>query len=174
MNKLSWMDRVKFLLVRGSEINLGEEPLSEENADDAIELLTFAANKSPKFLLRETIMSGGSEMVSLALAVLFAQADDKFLSERYVKGVAYEMLIFKDPPAILDFVEYLRSKELGRGFGSRPQKIVKKVMESWPTDTIEKYMSNYREEMKSLVLLVHPKYKDYHSELIRLLMDKEL
>ena len=134
----------------------------------------FAANKSPKFLLRETIMSGGSEMVSLSLAILFAQADDKFISEKYVKDVAFEMLVFKEPTIILEFVEYLKSKELGRGFGSRPQKIVRKVMESWPTDTIEKYMSKHKEETRKLVRLVHPRYRDYHSELIRLLMDDEL
>ena len=174
MSELSWMDRVKFLLARGTEISLNEEPISDENANDAVELLLFAANKSPKFLLREIVMSGGSEMMSLALAVLFARADDKFISKNYVKDVSFEMLVFKDPPIILEFVEYLRSKQLGRGFGSRPQKLVRKVMESWPTETMENYISKYKKETKKLVILVHPRYKNYHSELIRLLMDKNL
>jgi len=174
MSELSWMDRVRFLLTRGSEVSLNGEIPTEENADGAIELLTFAANKSPKFLLRETIISGGSAMMSLSLAVLFAQATNEFLSEDYVKEVAYELLVFKEPSVILEFVEYLKSKQLGRGFGSRPQKIIRRVMEAWQVETIEKYILNHQDEMKSLVRLVHPRYNDYHGELIRLLMDDDL
>ena len=151
-----------------------EGDLNEEHASEAIKLLKFACNKSPKFLLRETVISGGSNMSILALAILYAQASEEFLSEKYVKDLVYELLIFKTPPDLLEFVEYLKSKMLGRGFGSRPQKLIRRVMETWQIDTLETYILNHQNDLTDLVRLVHPRYSNYHGELIRLLMDDDL
>ena len=64
------------------------------------------------------------------------------------------------PGQLLQFVELLKSKKLGKGFGSRSQKWVRDVIESWNVWKLEEYTLKYPTALNSLVRLVHPRLTD--------------
>lgn len=162
--------------ITGSMKNIKSELISYQEVDLAISLLNFVANENPQLLLDETaaISISHQTMVSLALAMLMGGADEEYIKDKIVKERVFFMLSQLEPDQLVEFIEYLQCKILGRGFGSRPQKIVKKIMESWDSRTIEHFIYHYEIPMKYLIKAVHPKYKGYRGELIKVLLDNEL
>lgn len=164
------------LLVRGSvSEDSGLSP--DVDAEAAVEVLTRTAQTQPKFLIeaiRDVVQIRVDGMVIIALAYLSAKAPDEFLAKRGTQVYIMNMLSVYDPPALLEYVEMLRSKELGRGFGVRPQKWVLDVMQAWRVETLKDYARDFPKELCSLVRVVHPKYTGAKGDVIKmaLQMDK--
>lgn len=152
------------LLVTGQS---SEKDSEKFDVDKAIEIISTAAQSSQEFLntIEEVIQVGIDRMVMLALAVFLAKADSSILE----KHTATINLLFNQfgPPKLLELVEFLKSKVFGKGFGSRPQKIIRMVMEGWSLNNLKYYSTHYPKQLYSLTILVHPRYNGNRGRLIK-------
>lgn len=163
-------ERVLDIIIRGSFP--GMEKLDPDIvAMEAIETLSKVAKHNPKMLLkavRDAVEISIDGMVIVALAILTASASEEFLKDRENSNSIISILGVYGPPKLLEYVEYLKSKVFGRGFGSRPQKWVRTVMEGWRIDMMDVFLSKHTIAFYSLVRLVHPRF---HGSRGKLLMD---
>lgn len=161
------------LLITG-QCSQTEKVDPDEAVTQAIKLFSIAAQKTPQSFLNtieKTIEVKIDGMVMIALAVLVSKANDSFLQKDNTSSSFITFLSVYGPPKILEFVEYLKSKHFGRGFGSRPQKWVRAVMESWPLTILQKFSINHHKEFYSLIMLVHPRYHGKRGKYVRNFLD---
>ncbi len=143
---------------------------AEDQAKEALPLLISAAQKDPEFVLRAACFARDANMkgmLKLGLACVAGQASDDFLARQEVKECASSLLSTFHPGQLIQFVELMKSKQCGRGFGARPQKWVASVMESWSEDKTEQYTLKYPTAFNSLLRLVHPKLDKKNGDLSR-------
>ena len=134
---------------------------ADEAAKEALPLIIDASKKDALYLLKAAIFARKANMkgmVKLGVAALSSNASDKFLLEN--RPAIVELLSTFHPGQLIQFVELLKSKSLGKGFGSRPQKWIKSVMESWTSDRLEEFTLKYPKDLYSLTRLAHPNFKD--------------
>jgi len=140
---------------------------AEDAAKEALPLIIKAAKTDPLFLLkaaafaREANMKG---MVKLAVAALSANAKDDFLIKN--RPAIVSLLSTFHPKQLMQFVDLMKSKVLGKGFGSRPQKWIQSVMEGWDADKVEYYTLQYSSDFYALLRLAHPNYTDSRGKLV--------
>ncbi len=151
------------------DINVGENL-----ADNAISLVSYAACVDPQLLLSEILTAASHNMSMLALAALVANAPDPYLNRISTKGDIHEVLIHRDPDQLLEFIEYLKNRAFGKGFGSRPQKMVRKAMEHWSTQTLQRYADVYPKSLYALLRLVHPRYKNSKGQVVQKLLNNPM
>lgn len=138
-----------------------EEIDSDLITEKAIEILICVAKEDPGVLLAiliDAVEIRMDSMVMLGLAVLTGHADSHFLSSE--KNAILDILCCYGPPKLLDYVELLRTKTFGRGFGTRPQKWIRSVMEFWGVNQVRYFRDANESAFYDLVKLVHPRY--YH------------
>lgn len=148
------------LLVTG-KCSQTEKVDPEEAVTRTIRIFSSAAQKTPQTLLkaiRETIEVKIDGMTMIALAILAGRANDSFLRKSNTSATFVMLLGAYGPAKLLEFVELSKSKVFGRGFGSRPQKWVRAVMESWSPESLKKFAKKCPKELYSLMILVHPRY----------------
>lgn len=152
-------ERVKKIIAMGTLYQPSDEPIiSDKHLDEMIAVLIACSKEDPGVLLTELYTNSSSHVAMVGLAVLSSAGPQDFLIDRNVRTAAIDILLQKNPIQILEFVEYIRSRTFGRGFGSRPQKWVRKVMEGWKKEELEKYLSSCPDEMHDLIKLIHPRY----------------
>jgi len=166
----SWRDRLSSLLMRGCEIDAITHTTDDNNAESAIQLFQFSAEKDPTFLLKETMAMSGSRMAPLSIAMLYACAPDEFLKNKDNRFNMHSILSDKIPSQLLECAEMLRSKTFGRGLGNRPQKALRRIMESWNSEDLEEFAIGQPRALYALVRLIHPRYNDFRGELIKSLL----
>lgn len=171
---LSWRDKLSSLLIRGCEVDVITHTTDESNVDSAIEHFKFAAENDPIFLLRETMAMTWSTMTPLSIAMLFSCAPDAFLNNAANRISIQKILLDKIPSQLLECIEIIKSKTFGRGFGSRPQKIIRSVMESWTTEDLKEFAVGQPKELYALIRLVHPRYNDYKGVIVKSILSREL
>ena len=141
----------------------------DDMTKEALPLLIERAKVDPEYLLKAACLARNSHMkgmVKVALAAINGSAKDAFLSQEHVRKAAVALLSTFHPGQLLQFVEMVKSKQFGRGFGSRPQKWVRSAMEMWNGKKLENYTLKYPAALNSLVRLVHPRYNDERKGLI--------
>lgn len=135
-------------------------------AKEAVPLFVEQAITNPEFLLkaagfaRQSHMKG---MVKVALAALLGHANEEFLNKH--KDDIVSILQTFHPGQLIQFVELMKSKTFGRGFGSRPQKLVARAMNTWSYTKTETYTLKYPKALNELLRLVHPKINADKSKL---------
>ena len=145
----------------------------DASAKEALQLFKKAARTDPQFLLKAAAFSRSGHMkgmVLLGLASLAGGASDSFLAHKRDQIIG--ILSTFGPNQLLQFVELMKSKALGRGFGARPQKWVQAVMESWSPDKLETFTLKYPASVKTLLRLVHPSYRDARRHLMTYVLDR--
>ena len=128
---------------------------------EAIPLIIEASKKDPTYLLKAAVFARKANlkgMVKVAIAALSTNASDKFLTDN--RNTIVNLLGTFHPGQLIQFVELLKSKQFGKGFGSRPQKWIRSVMENWTNERIEEHTLKYASDLYSLVRLVHPRFTD--------------
>ena len=152
------------LLVTGQS---SEKDSEKFDVDKAIEIISTSAQNPQELLstIEEVIQVGIDRMVMMALAVFLAKADSLVLE----KNTSTINLLFNQfgPPKLLELVELLKSKAFGKGFGSRPQKMIKMVMEGWSLNNLKHYSIHCPKQLYSLTMLVHPRYNGNRGRLIK-------
>ena len=167
---ISWRDRLKSLLSRGCEVDAITHTTDEDNVESAIKHFIFAAENDPDFLLRETMAMGGSTMTPLSIAILLSCAPDDFLNNTENRHTIQKILSDKIPSQLLECAEMIKSKTFGRGLGSRSQKIIRTVMESWTSADLEEFSIGQPRALYALIRLIHPRYNNYRGEIVRALL----
>lgn len=143
----------------------------DEQVKEALPLILEAAIKDPAYLLkaaqfaRKANMKG---MVKLGIAALSVNASLKFLTDN--RNSIVDLLATFHPKQLMQFVDLLKSKALGKGFGSRPQKWIRSVMESWSPEKVEENTLKYASDFYALLLLVHPRYTDSRANLVNYIL----
>lgn len=156
------------LLVTGKSAEY--EKIDDHAVTQTINTLAIAARKTPNKLLKaitnavEVRIDG---MIMIALAIFIGQAEEKILQQKDIKSTLFTLLDVYNPPKLLEFVELLKSKVFGRGFGSRSQKWVRSVMESWSIGNLRKFSIECPKELYSLIILVHPRYYGHRGSFIK-------
>jgi 60 kDa SS-A/Ro ribonucleoprotein len=147
---------------------------ADDAAKEALPLLVERAQKDPEFLLKAACVARNSHMkgmVKVALAAILGSAKEAFLEKDITRDAAIALLSTFHPGQLIQFVELIKSKQFGRGFGSRPQKLVRAAMEKWGYKKLENYTLKYPTALNQLVRLVHPRYKDGRGGLIKYILD---
>lgn len=147
---------------------------ADDAAKEALPLLVERAKKDPEFLLKAACVARNSHMkgmVKVALAAIAGSADERYISKDEVRDVAIALLSTFHPGQLIQFVELAKSKQFGRGFGSRSQKWVRATMEKWGYKKLETYTLKYPSALNQLVRLVHPRYTDGRAGLIKYVLD---
>lgn len=140
---------------------------AEDAAKEALPLIINASKIDPLYLLkaaafaREANMKG---MVKLAIAALSANAPNEFLITN--RPAIVSLLSTFHPGQLMQFVDLMKSKVLGKGLGSRPQKWIQSVMEQWDAKKVEDYTLKYPKDFYALLRLAHPNYKDARGKLV--------
>jgi hypothetical protein len=146
----------------------------DDAAKEALPLFISMSKKDPDYLLKAACFARNGHMkgmVKVALAALSGNANQRFLNRRKTRRGAVALLSTFHPGQLIQFVELCKSKVLGRGFGSRPQKWVRDAMEGWTPGKLEVYTLKYPGALNQLVRLVHPRYTDERGGLIRYVLD---
>lgn len=147
---------------------------ADDAAKEALPLLVERAKKDPEFLLKAACVARNSHMkgmVKVALAAIAGASDDRFLTKDEVREASIALLSTFHPGQLIQFVELCKSKQFGRGFGSRSQKWVRSAMEKWGYKKLENYTLKYPSALNQLVRLVHPRYTDGRAGLVKYVLD---
>lgn len=147
---------------------------ADDAAKEALPLLVERANKDPEFLLKAACLARNSHMkgmVKVALAAIAGSSSEQFLTKTTTRETAVALLSTFHPGQLIQFVELCKSKQFGRGFGSRPQKWVRAAMENWGYRKLETYTLKFPTALNQLVRLVHPRYTDGRAGLIKYVLD---
>jgi len=147
---------------------------ADDAAKEALPLLIERAKKDPEFLLKAACLARNSHMkgmVKVALAAISGSASEQFIDGDLTRETAIALLSTFHPGQLIQFVELVKSKQFGRGFGSRPQKWVRAAMEKWGYKKLENYTLKYPSALNQLVRLVHPRYTDGRGGLIKYVLD---
>lgn len=145
-------------------------------AQSAIDILTKVAQSTPDYLLnaiKDAVQIRIDGMVVVALAILTSSASINWLEKKQTVGTIVAILNEQGPPKLLEYVELLKSKGFGRGFGSRSQKWVRAIMEAWSESHISTYSTKYTLAFKSLLKLVHPRYQGKRGQLIKTILNSK-
>lgn len=169
----NWKQRIHNLLKAGCESgDLSNDQPEELNAIEAIDLISYAAETDPQFILYQLFTSASHNMAMLALAAVISKASKDYLEKDVVMDDIYDILLHRDPDQLLELIEYLKARTFGKGFGSRPQKMVRKAMESWQDSTLKRYVDVYPKSLYALLRLVHPRYKNARGDIVKVLLNK--
>lgn len=147
---------------------------ADDAAKEALPLLVDRAKKDPEYLLKAACVARNSHMkgmVKVALAAIAGSSDERFVSKDEIREVAVALLSTFHPGQLIQFVELCKSKQFGRGFGSRTQKWVRAAMEKWGYKKLETFTLKYPSALNQLVRLVHPRYTDGRAGLIKYVLD---
>lgn len=149
----------------------GEAPISELSEEEsAIELLSNAARTCPKDLwqvIKEAYALNHKGLLILAIAALLSNQID-FYDE--IKYYLYKIICKCSPLELLELLEYIKSKIFGGGLGSRSQKLLRWVLESWTLEDLKQYTAQFPTQTYALIRLVHPRYHDERGQLLKVIL----
>jgi len=146
--------------------------ISEKDVDKTIQIILQCARENPDWLLTEAILSPNSPMIPFVMAALFSKVDSSYFDDYNCMELINIIFGTQDAQKLLEFVEYLKSGSFGKKLGSRPQKIVKRIMESWDDTTLERHIRRQPNSFYGLLRVVHPKYTGNRGNLIRELIKR--
>lgn len=172
--KADWTQQVLNLVITGNIHGDKERKLADEDIEVALALLQQAAAESPRLLLEgllTALQHGVTSMTTICLAVLFSKANDKFFQQENNRALILNILSAFDAYNLLQLVEILKNKSFGRGLGSRPQKMIRNVMESWQIKDLENYIILQPSCVYALLRLIHPRYHGAMAKLIKNIID---
>lgn len=147
------------ILATGRFDNQPEDPY--DAAQEAINIIKNIASTRPNILLEMIFKVSRSDlaidMLPTAIACLICSSPSDYLMNKYVKKHIIAILIKFGPSKLLETVELVKSKVFGRGMGSTAQKLFKKIIESWDESTLIWYSNFYKDSVKHLTKIIHPK-----------------
>ncbi len=68
---------------------------------------------------------------------------------------------------LVEIVTSFKNKLFGKGLGSKYQKIIRKVMETWDFDRLEKELVFHNRYLYRLLRLIHPRFHGKKGQLLR-------
>lgn len=139
-----------------------------DDPEEAISLLKSAAVQDPELLFITLAKHPDSPIVILAVAAFLGNGQEDHFSA-IVKNDLFEIIIDHEIDDLILLVELLKSKIFGRGFGSRSQKLLRKVLEAWTITDLKNQIVANHQAVRDLICLIHPRFSD--TERSRLIKD---
>lgn len=171
-----WQDSLVRVMMTG--ILKNQFYRSADNMLDEIKpLMIRAAKTDPEFLLKAACFARDANMkgmVKLGIVALQGQASESFLNNHRNRLAIISLLGTFHPGQLIQFVELVKSRVFGRGFGARPQKWVRAVMENWDAERLETYTFKYPTHLNNLVRLVHPRYSASRGDIIKYILNERV
>lgn len=158
------------LIIKG-RVESGEK----DEEDVAIDLLKRSAKDYPEILwslIFEAFNYDGHGMAIPAMAAYLCSPTAENHFNFKIKKYFVNLLSTLNPVGLLELTEYIKSKIFGKGLGSRNQKILQKVVESWSVKILKEYASLYPEETSNLLKILHPKLDDEKGLIIKNIVNK--
>lgn len=166
-----WQTKISNLLSNGCELDSVPNITDDLMVQNAITLFCWGAQYAPKFLLDQLIIHALSPLSVFALAALVTNAPKEFCQDELNKCIFVDILLTKNPEELLEFVQIIRSKALGKGLGSGPQKLVRRTMQTWISPVLQEYCNRHPKSVYALVRLIHPKYTESQGKIIQQLLN---
>jgi hypothetical protein len=149
----------------------------DENEEDvAIDFLITSAQKHPEILLSVIAKAFTYDYIGMsipALAAYLCNSDGNHFNDK-IRFHIINLIESLDPAALLELVEYIKSKVFKGGLGSKNQKLIREVMERWSLDILKKYATSYPSELKTLLELIHPRFQGEKSFIIKTVTNKKV
>lgn len=174
MLSTDWKNQVHNLICTGNTRGDRKIEIDEKETALAIAILQHAATVAPEFLLESILTALNGEvagMTTISLVALFSKADAKFFKQENNRSILFNILLAYDAYNLLQLVKMLKQKSFGRGLGSRSQKMIRKVMESWTTENLKTFIILQPTYVYGLLRLIHPRYRGERATLVKDLLD---
>lgn len=173
MNLIVWKTQLYNLICTGF-LSPDKESVTEEDVNVSLQLLHQAVIEDPALLLDSltaAVQKNVFGMVVLSMSILLSKADSTYLSAPSTLNAIYFILSYCDAKDLLHLVKNLKYKTFGKGFGSKQQKIVKRVMEAWTVDNLKTLMIIQPKAVYALLRLVHPRFQGERGKLVKDLLN---
>lgn len=170
---MSWKEEFYNLVATGSSSGNYLPEISDKTVEKSLDLLSKIAVENPDYYL-ETLLTVGELMVNsmtnLVIAIFLSKSPDDFLSNPKVKSSLKNLLLSFDARQLEQLVKLLKSRSFGKGLGSRNQKIIRSVMETWSVEDLKAFMISQSKSIYNLLRLIHPRFNIQKSEIIKVLL----
>ena len=149
--------------------------VDKNEEDTAIDLLKKSAKDYPDVLWSLIYEAFGYDNLGMAIPAMAAYLTSSTTDNHFnfkIKKYFINLLSTLNPVTLLELTEYIKSKVFGKGLGSRNQKLLQKIIESWNSKTLKEYIDLYPEEVLNLLKILHPKLSDEKNEIIKNIVNK--
>jgi hypothetical protein len=149
------------------------DPIPESTLTTTISFLKNAAQYHSELYLELLIATCSLQitpMTSIAVGVLLSLAPNDFLTKSGQE--VYEIIKLYDAQQLYELVKLIKAKTFGRGLGSRNQKLIRRVMESWTADDLKALMVGQGKFVYNLVRVIHPRFTGNKAEILNVLLKR--
>lgn len=143
----------------------------EDDPQEVINLLKYSAVDDVQSLFAILVKYHTSPMVIPALAAVLGSTPTEYFTPQIKKDL-FQILITYEADDLALLLELIKSRVFGRGLGSRTQKLFRRVLESWTETDYKTQIVAFHSEVKSLVLLCHPRLQGVRGELVQSLFSR--
>lgn len=178
----NWQDQLINLLYTGNMAAINMQIISmlpypqEIDIDLAMSLLEQGVVEAPLLVLDHltaiTVESKATGMVRIALACLLSKVHSDFFQNPGNLTSIHFLLTSMNCNELKELTDLLKSKSFGKGLGSRPQKLIRKTMESWSIESLKTSIITEATALYSLIRLIHPRYHGSRAKIIKELLNK--
>lgn len=165
MKNNTLQDKLNNVIISGHAELKQIHKIKDKDIDEVIDILVSSADTIPNVMLTNILLNIGSSMTPLALAIFFARADNQILKDN--KDIIYNILDELNPERLLYTIEFLKSKYFGKGLGSKYQKMIRDIMESWDEATLIEVVNIQPYSLYDLLNIIHPKYSGERGKIIK-------
>jgi len=161
---MTWESEIKSLILFGK--------LNNETSDP-IDVLKITAEKDPELLLSliiDAFDNSASGMVIPGIAAILCGTDINLFNPK-VDEQLFELLASYSATELLLLTELIKSKVFGRGLGSKNQKIVRRILESWTEIDLKDNITLDNKSVYALIRLVHPRFKGSKGKIVKTLLN---
>lgn len=157
--------RIAFTGVLGDQY-YGRE---QDQAKEFIPLCVVAVEKDPRFLLNAALASRKANFKlfpKIAVAAMIAHCGAKSF-EKYEWDVV-NILSSYSPGQLLELILVLKSKTMGKGLGSRAQRVIGNAIVEQSAKKLENMVLSAREDVRRILRMIHPKHaKPEQADILR-------
>lgn len=158
------------LLYFGNTYTLSEEtPIDEESVDRGLKVLIESVKTNPKEILEILLdmyyKNKVTYMTLISLSALLSLCPIDFWNKN--RPVIVEILKYLPANNLKIVVKIIKSGSFSVKLGSRIQKAIREVMESWSVEVLEFYLINSCKDLYSLLRIIHPRYKGIKGKMIQ-------
>ncbi len=167
---MTWQDDFYKLIVTGEIPSITN---SEHKITEALKLLKQGIAEDPSFVietLTQSYQQGSTGMLPLTISLILTVTS---LNSILIPKVQ-ELLFQLDAKTLCELTSLLKNKIFGMGLGSKIQKLIRQVMESWTAEDLSFYITTQSKYLYSLLKLIHPRYDSDRGRIIRLWLYENL
>jgi hypothetical protein len=164
---VTWQEDLRQLIFTGQFQSAAEGV--EERITGAIALLRQGIQEDGALVvetLHQSYKRGTCGMIPITLTLMLTQLSSEQWSQLQpsIKSLLFQL----DAKTLCELTTLLRNKTFGVGLGSRMQKLIRQAMETWTSEHLEFYITAQNRYLYSLLRLIHPRYDQKRSKIIRL------